>query len=607
MTIVRKAGGRIRGLSSDTKPTAASERVNTVFEETDTGDEFRNNGTTWVRYLIPSNTITGGGGGGGAGQPTQTWSVYYSSGTTIEALNNKTGSVVYTNTSGNIDPVLTSIIDAISPAGTPTVIEIGEGDFKQVAPFTAIDSDRVGNIRIKGQGPGLTNIILEAGCIKGWQIEGATSTGKALTATASEATYTVTVSTANAATFAVGDYVMLRSDYFWLTTSTTTPLKTSSAARQGEIHRIKAINTGTGVITFHETLADTYVTAGNSVIEKLSMLKNITLEDLTIRPIATGYTGQTGALLWCKWIDNLQLKNVEVSDNTIQSANNAAVYNVINSKIDLIATQTGAYPFVDLPSTGQYGLYVGLACQHLTIHITARGIWRHAITGGGTNTTITNAGVSRDITVSGTAEAGMSYAFDWHADADGLVFQNCNVMAIGALPDNATHNTGGVNSRARNTQIIGCSIRLATGVAINLSENANRTLISGNTVASPRAFSNATNGMIITLNTGTVGCVITGNMFYDSNNVNFGVYLEGANNDTVITGNVFSNSAPIRGVDSVDVVVSGNRMNNGTNKAINMSGTCDRWVIIGNNAQGSATSTFVGAGNMKLAGTNVNL
>ena len=48
MAIKRKAGGRIRGLSTDSKPTAAAEPVNTIFEETDTGKEFYNTGTTWV-------------------------------------------------------------------------------------------------------------------------------------------------------------------------------------------------------------------------------------------------------------------------------------------------------------------------------------------------------------------------------------------------------------------------------------------------------------------------------------------------------------------------------------------------------------------------------
>jgi len=499
--------------------------------------------------------------------PIATWSIYYS-GTTIMARNNKTGLIPYTDTSGNINTVLTSIIDAISPAGTPTSIEIGEGNFYLASSFSDIDSTRApGNISIRGQGPGVTNILLRSGTVRGFQIEGTLGTARALTANAAEASFTVTVSTANAATFALGDYVLLRSDYFWLTTSTTTPLQTSSAARQGEIHKIRAINTGTGVITFHDTLMDNYATAGAASITKITMLQNVTLENITIAPIPSGYTGQTGPLLSCKWIDNLQLKNVEVNDSTITASNNIIIQNCINSDIDVITTQTGNYPFVELPTTGQYGIYVGLACQHVTIKIKSRGIWRHSVTGGGTNTNIANAGISRDIVVSGSSEQCMSYAFDWHADADGLIFRNCNVSAIGATADNGTHNTGGVNSRARNTQILGCSIHYATGVAINLSENSHRTLISGNSIISPRRFDNTTNGMVITLNSGVLGCNITGNIFYDSNNVNFGVYLESGNHDTLITGNQFTNSAPIRGVDSSDVVVTGNRINNGTNRA----------------------------------------
>ena len=324
------------------------------------------------------------------------------------------------------------------------------------------------------------------------------------------------------------------------------------------------------------------------------MLKNITIEDLTIRPIATGYTGQTGALLWCKWIENLQIKNVEVCDSTITSSNNVALYNVINSKIDLIVRQTGAYPFVELPTTGQYGLYVGLACQHLTIHLTATGIWRHVITGGGTNTNILNAGVSRDITVSGSAEAAMSYTWDWHADAEGVVFQNCNVMAIGATPDNAVHNTGGVGSRCKNTTITGCNIRMVAGLGISVSENAHYTTITGNTVQQIRRFDNTTAGYGIRLQDNIVGTVITGNTIMDVNSVNFGILGDTGNNDTVITGNMFKACGAISMTDALNVVVSGNRFVNGANKALRMLGTSSGWVICGNCATGSAASTFTG-------------
>ena len=83
------------------------------------------------------------------------------------------------------------------------------------------------------------------------------------------------------------------------------------------------------------------------------------------------------------------------------------------------------------------------------------------------------------------------------------------------------------------------------------------------------------------------------------------VEMLGACHDTVIGNNTFISTGPIEATNSNDFVITGNRFKCGTAKAINMIGTCDRWVIVGNNAQGSATSTFVGANNVKAS--NVNL
>jgi hypothetical protein len=531
------------------------------------------------------------------GQPTQSYSIY-KSGTTIKARNNKTGVIDYSAGSEILSVVLASIISNISPAGTPTSIELGEGDFYINVPFIALDSTRVGNIKIKGQGPGITNILLQTGATRGFDIEGAVAVGKALVSNASQALQTVTLSTANAATFAVGDYVLLRTDKIWATA-------TSAVARQGEIHKIRAIDTGTGVITFHETIMDTYVTTDNAVLAKITMLQNITLEDLKISPVPSGYTGQTQALLYCRWIDNLQLKNVEVDDCTIANGTNIHVVSCINSNLDVITRQTGNYPFVELPGVGQYGVCISLACQHITLKVSASGRWRHVVTGGGINTNMENAGIPRDITVTGTAESAMSNVWDWHADGDGIVFQNCNVSASGSVDDDGVHNTGGIGVRCKNVTITGCNLRMLTHSAISINELASNSTISGNTIHQLRRYNNLTNGVGIRLSNNITGTVITGNTLFDTTSANFGILGDGGNNDTVITGNAFISFAPLRFADSVDVLVSGNRFKNGANRAIWMTGTCDRWVITGNNATGSAASTLVGAGN--VVANNINL
>ena len=79
MAIKRKAGGRITGLSADAKPTAAAEPVNTIFQETDTHDEYINTGSAWV----PRASAKGAA---------YTWLIY-KTGSTYKAKNGFTGTV----------------------------------------------------------------------------------------------------------------------------------------------------------------------------------------------------------------------------------------------------------------------------------------------------------------------------------------------------------------------------------------------------------------------------------------------------------------------------------------------------------------------------------
>ena len=58
MAIKRKAGGRITGLAADPKPTPAAEPLNTIFQETDTHNEYINNGTAWVLFRAASKAET---------------------------------------------------------------------------------------------------------------------------------------------------------------------------------------------------------------------------------------------------------------------------------------------------------------------------------------------------------------------------------------------------------------------------------------------------------------------------------------------------------------------------------------------------------------------
>jgi hypothetical protein len=58
MTVQHKGNQDYTGLSSDTKPTATLTAVNAIFTETDTNNEYINNGTAWVLYDAASKTET---------------------------------------------------------------------------------------------------------------------------------------------------------------------------------------------------------------------------------------------------------------------------------------------------------------------------------------------------------------------------------------------------------------------------------------------------------------------------------------------------------------------------------------------------------------------
>ena len=53
MAIKRKAGGRITGLSTDSKPPAAAVPSGSMFVETDTRKRYYNSGTDWILQDLP--------------------------------------------------------------------------------------------------------------------------------------------------------------------------------------------------------------------------------------------------------------------------------------------------------------------------------------------------------------------------------------------------------------------------------------------------------------------------------------------------------------------------------------------------------------------------
>lgn len=61
MVVKYLGDNQYQGLAADTKPVAANTAVNAIFRETDTYNEYINNGTTWILYRPPYFLLIQGG------------------------------------------------------------------------------------------------------------------------------------------------------------------------------------------------------------------------------------------------------------------------------------------------------------------------------------------------------------------------------------------------------------------------------------------------------------------------------------------------------------------------------------------------------------------
>ena len=410
-----------------------------------------------------------------------------------------------------------------------------------------------------------------------------TDTARTLTSNAARGQAKVVMSSGDGATFAVGDYVMLRSAKIWAAGVT------SATAMQGEIHRIMSIASGT--ISLDSVLHDTYNTADTAVLVKVPMLRNIVLEGFSIKP-AAGYTA-TGAFLRLAYIDNLIVRDVEVQDAKGQYSTSFSIIGCINSAFENICpTQTPSNTFND-----QYGIHLGGACQSVKVNLNARGIFRHSFTLGGISGA-NFAGIVRDVNVSGSAGVTGETSWDTHADGEGIVFNGCNSYGQKEPAPASGDDRRAMSHRAAKVIITNCVFQDCIGYGITLDELSDNTIISNCQFRNLRNTTNGTAGYAIRPDPGIEGLIINGNMFEDINGV-WSISLPGSNHDTVISNNVFKNAKLVRGTDSLDVVVTGNRCNNGpTQRFISMSGTSDYWLITGNNCRNSAASTTVGTNNV---------
>lgn len=537
----------IRGPSED-RESATNIPDHTMYIETDTNlFYFWHEGEGWMQHHVSMNAP-------------HTIFIYKSDATHYIAQTVSTGQAIANDT--DFATVFQAAINSITPAGTPALIFFGTGDFV-LNSAVSIPSTAIGNIHLRGCGIGLTRIAIGPGFNGVASGTNAIRIGNiptpvagqigTLTANCSARSLNCTMSSADAAKFAIGDYVLLRS----LAVFSTAP---SAGAKQGELHQVVAVNTGTGIVTFDTPTWATYTTANTATLVKETFLSHIKISELEIVKGSGLTTGVNGVMfLACQMIDDLQIENVGLVDSITNFYSGISVDSCINSTIHgvrLIQTPNNTY-------NSQYALAIAGCSQNISISDShSFGRWRHAFECVNGRTTIGYEGNPRAIQVSNcTAQGSEVGAFDTHPDGEYISFSNCSVLGT-------TQTTGnvGFEIRTRYTTLTGCSVMGANSRGIQLSGAADDCQIVGCSVKGClfRGISlNTDDGGV--LRTTIVGCDC-------SDNGGEGIRLEKGCDYTTITSNTCNNNGPgstgIYIVDSDHLRITNNVSTNNGNRGI---------------------------------------
>jgi parallel beta-helix repeat protein len=571
MTVQKVSNYLVYCLAADTKPTNMAN--NTLAYETDTGDIYKSSSGSWT-LMTTGNTRD---------SLTRPYTYFiYKSGSTYYAKSGDSIASPTISSNSDFKTLIQAVISGISPAGTPTRIIIGAGDFNLASQFS-IPQSALGNITIEGMGMGLTNIIITSAwngitigtpAIKIGDLPtiAAGNTGT-LTANCAVRTTTCTMSTTDAAKFAAGDYVLLTSSLAYSTAPT-------AATPQAETKRVFSVNTGTGVVTFDVPTFDTYNTANSAKLYKVTAyyLFNIRIANMTIKKgsgLNTDTGNTTGVCYMTAYnVENLDVDSVELIDPVTQYDGGLSFKSILNSRIRnchlLFNSHTNTY-------NDQYGIAIGNCSQSVVISdCNAMGRFRHPFELANDATGAGQQGVIRNVTAANCTVNGSEIAgFSTHTGGENISFFNCRVLG-------STQSTGniGFEVRARKSQIIGCSAIGAITYGIQFSGDAHDGIISNSivkgcltdgirlindlsgvkrtTICNNTVAENGNNG--IRLDSGCDYTNIHGNLC--NSNVNNGMYLKDSDYLNVSNNTVTNNTSNGIWVDPATLTLSNNVVTN---------------------------------------------
>lgn len=380
-------------------------------------------------------------------------SVYY-------AENPSTG---YYTSNASFDTLFAAVMTQIGSAAA--MVEFGVGTFAIADGLSTFKS----NIHYKGQGAGLT--VFEGQLAGGLDtdpiFEFTSSQAGAehvLTADADFGDLTITVSTANSAAYAAGDYILLYS---------AKNIDSENSSRvQGEMHRVLSVDTGTGVITIGEAnrgthvMDDTLIADTGKILRFTAFAQNVVFEGITFKDLATSRASIGLGQVYISNVDNLLIVDCEFKNlfRTMLDIRQSLNVRVVTNDFDDAKVTSGIH----------YGVAIAGASNGVVIANNTFYSHRHAITGGAGGS-LYLMGRPRNISITGNTIVGPASAgIDMHQGAVGLSIVGNTIQGDDTFG-------GGISVRSPAT-ISGNNIMGVRGAGISLNAQAHGSTVAGNNI-----------------------------------------------------------------------------------------------------------------------------
>lgn len=266
------------------------------------------------------------------------------------------------------DAAIAATVAALPASGG--VVYLPAGSYLLNAPVEVTRS----NVRFQGDGAGKTTLVQAAGmtsssahAVRFW--DPTVGTSRALTVDTAVGDTWLRVAASDAASFAAGDYVLVRS------------LKIadfeSGGKFVGEIHRLRGLDATNGVLDLEDALSDGYTTADKASVIKITMVENVGMADLSVRHAATPPVTTIGtAAVVCRNCRGARFERLYVHDvfNTGIDLTSCLDTTVSDSRIEDVRPSSS--------NTVYYGVWVASASRNITLRGNNFSRMRHSTTTG---------------------------------------------------------------------------------------------------------------------------------------------------------------------------------------------------------------------------------